>query len=49
VALTAYARPEDRDMAIRAGFQTHATKPVEPANLVAIIASLAKTDRSPEK
>jgi PAS domain S-box-containing protein len=49
VALTAYARPEDRVMAIRAGFQAHATKPVEPANLVAIIASLAKTNRSPEK
>ena len=34
VALTAYARPEDRDRAIRAGFQLHVSKPVDPAALV---------------
>ena len=42
VALTAYARPEDRDRAIRAGFQVHATKPIEPAALVSVVASLTK-------
>ena len=34
VALTAYARPEDRERAIRAGFQLHVSKPVDPAALV---------------
>ena len=42
VALTAYARSEDRVRAIRAGFQTHVVKPVEPAELVAVVASLAR-------
>jgi CheY-like chemotaxis protein/two-component sensor histidine kinase len=41
VALTAYARVEDRMRALRSGFQMHVPKPVEPAELVAIIASLA--------
>ena len=42
VALTAYARTEDRMQAILAGFQHHVTKPVEPAELIAMVASLAK-------
>jgi CheY-like chemotaxis protein len=42
VALTAYARPEDRVKALRAGFQAHAAKPVEPGALVALIASLVR-------
>jgi CheY-like chemotaxis protein len=41
VALTAYAREADRREAIRAGFQTHMTKPVEPSELAEVIASLA--------
>lgn len=41
VALTAYARAEDRVSAIVAGFQHHLAKPVEPAELIAIVASLA--------
>ena len=41
VALTAYARAEDRVRAVRAGFQTHVAKPVEPAELVTMVASLA--------
>jgi CheY-like chemotaxis protein len=40
MALTAYARPDDRLQAIRAGFQMHAAKPVEPAELIAMVASL---------
>jgi CheY-like chemotaxis protein len=39
VALTAYARAEDRVKALIAGFQTHVPKPVEPAELVTVIAS----------
>ena len=41
VALTAYARLEDRTEAIRAGFQNHLPKPVEPAELLAVVHSLA--------
>lgn len=41
VALTAYARVEDRMRALSAGFQMHVPKPVEPAELLTIIASLA--------
>ncbi|HLL73915.1 MAG TPA: PAS domain S-box protein [Pyrinomonadaceae bacterium] len=40
-ALTAYARSEDRMRALVAGFQIHVPKPVEPAELVTVIASLA--------
>ena len=42
VALTAYARPEDRLRALRAGYQMHVPKPVEVAELVAIIARVAE-------
>jgi len=41
VALTAYARSEDRQQALLAGFQLHIPKPVQPAELVAAVASLA--------
>jgi CheY-like chemotaxis protein len=42
VALTAFARSEDRRRALLAGFQTHVPKPVEPAELVAVVASLVE-------
>jgi PAS domain S-box-containing protein len=41
VAITAYAREEDRRQVIRAGYQTHLPKPFEPADLIAAVASLA--------
>ena len=41
VALTAYARVEDRVKTLAAGYQMHVPKPVEPAELATIIASLA--------
>ena len=41
VALTAYARLEDRTEAIRVGFQNYLPKPVEPAELLAVVQSLA--------
>jgi CheY-like chemotaxis protein len=40
-AVTALARVEDRKRALLAGFHTHVAKPVEPAELVAVVASLA--------
>ncbi len=45
LALTAYARSEDRMQAIRAGFQMHVPKPVEPAELITMVASLAGRSR----
>lgn len=41
IALTAYARTEDRTRALLAGFQAHVPKPVEPIELFAVAASLA--------
>jgi PAS domain S-box-containing protein len=40
-ALTAYARTEDRMRALLAGFQIHLPKPIEPAELIAVVANLA--------
>ena len=42
VALTAYTRGEDRRAILNAGFSMHVPKPVEPAELVTVIASLAR-------
>jgi CheY-like chemotaxis protein len=41
VALTAYARAEDRMRALASGFQMHVVKPVEPRELLVVVASLA--------
>ncbi|HEV2911889.1 MAG TPA: PAS domain S-box protein [Pyrinomonadaceae bacterium] len=40
-ALTAYAREEDRMRALMAGYQLHVAKPVNPAELITVVASLA--------
>jgi CheY-like chemotaxis protein len=40
VALTAYARLEDRLQALQAGYQTHLAKPVEEDELLTVVASL---------
>jgi CheY-like chemotaxis protein len=45
VALTAYARTEDRLRALRAGYQMHVPKPIEYAELITVMASLI--DRHP--
>lgn len=41
VALTALARDEDRKRTLLAGYQVHISKPVDPAELVMVIATLA--------
>ena len=41
IALTAYARAEDRIKALRCGFQLHIAKPVEATELIASVANLA--------
>jgi len=42
VALTAYGRTEDRMRALRAGFQMHVAKPIEPTELAVVITSLTR-------
>src|SRR5262249_10677312 len=45
-ALTAYARSEDRVKALRAGFQLHLAKPIDPEALMAAVAALSRRDSS---
>ncbi len=49
VALTAYGRTEDRMRALKAGFQTHIAKPVDPTELVLVILSLIRRPNIDEK
>jgi len=41
-ALTAYARSEDRAKALRLGFEMHLSKPIDPSELIAAVAALAR-------
>ena len=43
IALTAYARADDRVKAVVAGFQHHLSKPIEPMELVVMVASLVRS------
>jgi CheY-like chemotaxis protein/two-component sensor histidine kinase len=45
-ALTAYARSEDRAKALRLGFEMHLAKPIDPSELIAAVASLARRRRA---
>jgi CheY-like chemotaxis protein len=47
-AFTAYARSEDRTKALRSGFQMHLAKPIDPAELMAAMAALAKRSNDKE-
>jgi signal transduction histidine kinase/ActR/RegA family two-component response regulator len=49
VALTGYASEEDRRQAILRGFQPHLSKPVEPTQLLTIVANLIQSDRLGER
>jgi CheY-like chemotaxis protein len=44
-ALTAFARSEDRVRAMRSGFEVHLSKPIEPGELMAAAATLARRKR----
>ena len=47
-ALTAFARSEDRTKALRSGFELHLSKPVDPGELVASVATLVRRARAPK-
>ena len=42
LALTAYARSEDRTQALRAGFHMHLAKPIDPAELLVVLETLVR-------
>jgi PAS domain S-box-containing protein len=46
LALSAYVRSEDRQLALASGYQAHFGKPVDPAALLKAIASLTRPPRS---
>jgi signal transduction histidine kinase/CheY-like chemotaxis protein len=46
IALTAYARVEDRVKILTAGFQMHVTKPVDPLELAAVVISVVRSGRA---
>ncbi|CAN5919996.1 ATP-binding protein [soil metagenome] len=48
IALTAFARSEDRTRALLAGYQVHIAKPIEPHELIVTIASLTGRTGLPE-
>jgi CheY-like chemotaxis protein len=41
IALTAFARPEDRARSLRVGFSMHVSKPIQPDRLTLTVAALA--------
>jgi signal transduction histidine kinase/DNA-binding response OmpR family regulator len=46
IALTAYAKEEDRNRALAEGFQIHVSKPVDPLSLIEIVANMSKQPQS---
>ena len=49
LALTAYAGPDDAQLALSAGFQAHVAKPVQPVKLALAVAELARGIRCGER
>jgi hypothetical protein len=45
VAITAYARPQDRHRSLLAGYAAHLAKPVESGELIATVAGLLRLMR----
>ena len=46
LALTAYAKAEDRVRALAGGYQVHLSKPVEPTEFLLVVANLAGSGKS---
>jgi CheY-like chemotaxis protein len=42
LAVTAYALAEDRTQALRAGFNMHLAKPIDPGELLVVIETLVR-------
>jgi signal transduction histidine kinase/ActR/RegA family two-component response regulator len=49
IALTGFARAEDRNRILAAGFQAHVSKPLDPAELTGVIAGLVRASTPAEK
>ena len=49
IALTGFARAEDRARILAAGFQAHVSKPLDPAELTAAIAAVARGPAATER
>jgi signal transduction histidine kinase/CheY-like chemotaxis protein len=49
IAVTAYASAEDRRRALTRGFQRHVAKPIDPGDLVRVVASAVTTPRGPRR
>ncbi len=45
IALTAYARAEDRVRALESGFEMHLAKPADPAELIAAVIAAGRRDK----
>ena len=48
IALTAYGRQEDRRRALSVGYESHIPKPIEPVELLAVVASLTNRTKNIE-
>jgi CheY-like chemotaxis protein len=46
-ALTSFARQEDRQAALQAGFHLHLAKPIDPRHLVEAVACLGRREAAP--
>jgi CheY-like chemotaxis protein len=46
IALTAFARPEDQERSIAAGYQLHLAKPIDPSRLAAAVAGVLADSRA---
>jgi CheY-like chemotaxis protein len=44
IAVTAFARPEDRARALEAGYVAHLSKPVDPARILLEVARLLRKE-----
>ena len=45
IAVTAFAREEDRNQALEAGFQHYLSKPIEPDELLAVVTNAVRPTR----